>query len=268
MTAAHPQAAHLSANTEPGTTETGTTEPVRTAEGRTAEGRTALRGARSPVRTVIVEDHVLVREGTVQLLGTQPDLEVVGEAGTAEEGAELIDRLSPDVALVDVNLPGKSGLELARELVHRGAETRVLIVSAYDDHAYVTEALDIGVGGYLLKTASGQELVDAVRLIASGVFVLDGAVSSRLGRRWQRPASARSGPALTQREAEVLALLARGRANKEIAAELSLGVRTVETHVSSLLSKLGAASRTEAVAYALRRQLVAAGTDENAVRPT
>jgi DNA-binding NarL/FixJ family response regulator len=209
--------------------------------------------ARSQVRIVIVEDHALVREGTVQLLEATPDLHVVGECGTAEEGADLVERLAPDVALVDVNLPGASGLELASELARRQPSTRVLVVSAYDDHAYVAEALEIGVGGYLLKTASGRELVDAVRLVAAGVFVLDGAVSSRLGRMRHGTAPGRFDPrALTPREAEVLALVTQGRSNKQIAAELSLGLRTVESHVSSLLAKLGATSRTEAVAYALR----------------
>ena len=206
---------------------------------------------------MIVDDHVLVREGTVQLLESEPDLEVVGQAGTAEEGIDLVDRLVPDVALVDVNLPGASGLELARQVVASGSTTHVLVVSAYDDHAYVTEALDSGVGGYLLKTASAQELVDAVRIVASGVFVLDGSISSRLGRHPRRERAELKGPgALTPREAEVLELLARGRSNKGIATELALGLRTVETHVSRVLEKLGAASRTQAVAYALQHRLV------------
>jgi DNA-binding NarL/FixJ family response regulator len=222
----------------------GSTEPAGIRAGPT--GRRAT-------RIVIVEDHALVREGTAQLLEATPDLRVVGQCGTAEEGAELVERLVPDVALVDVNLPGASGLELAGELARRQPSTRVLVVSAYDDQAYVAEALEIGVGGYLLKTASGRELVEAVRLVAAGVFVLDGAVSSRLGRIRRGTAPGRFDPrALTPREAEVLSLVTQGRSNKQIAAELSLGLRTVESHVSSLLAKLGATSRTEAVAHALR----------------
>jgi DNA-binding NarL/FixJ family response regulator len=201
---------------------------------------------------VIVEDHALVREGTAQLLEAHADLQVAGACATAEEGLELVSRLIPDVALVDVSLPGASGLALAREITRRQQPTRVLVVSAYDDHAYVTEALEIGVGGYLLKTASARELVEAVRLVAEGVFVLDGALATRLSRRHDH-APARRGPeVLTAREAEVFALVAQGRSNKQIAAELSLGLRTVESHVSSLLAKLGATSRTEAVANTLR----------------
>lgn len=176
-------------------------------------------------------------------------MEVVGACGTAEEGATLAAELLPDVVMVDVNLPGASGLALARQLTERQQPVAVLVVSAYDDHAYVAEALDIGIGGYLLKTASGRELLEAVRLVAAGVFVLDGAVSSRLSRH--RPSQPVPG-ALTRRESEVLALVTEGRSNKQIAAELSLGLRTVESHVSNLLAKLGASSRTEAVARALR----------------
>jgi len=212
-------------------------------------------GRGTPVRVVLIDDHALVREGTLQLLEQDPDVEVVGQAGSGEEGLRLVEKTRPDVALVDINLPGMSGLDFARAIVDRYTEVRVLIVSAYDDYAYVTEALEVGVGGYLLKTASGRELLDAVRAVAGGVFVLDRAVSSRLSRR---PPSGPPGVAtLTPREVDVLGLLARGLANKHIAIELGLGLRTVEGHVSNIFAKLGVASRTEAVLYALSHRLVA-----------
>jgi DNA-binding NarL/FixJ family response regulator len=208
----------------------------------------------APIRVLIVDDHALVAEGTRQLLDAEVDLEVVGEARTGEEGLRLIERLRPDVALLDVNLPGISGLEVARQAGTSVPTVALLIVSAYDDYAYVSQALDLGVGGYLLKTATATELVDAVRAVAHGVFVLDKAVSLRLSRRG-RPGD--SGPtALTQREHEVLTLLSRGRSNKQVAAELGLGLRTIEGHVSSILAKLGVASRTEAVLHALGHGLV------------
>jgi len=209
------------------------------------------------VRALLVDDHVLVREGTLQLLDQEPDIVVVGQAGTAEEALGLLERTSPDVALVDINIPGTSGLDLARIAAERFPKVRILVVSAYDDYAYVTEAIEVGVGGYLLKTATAKELLDAVRAVAAGVFVLDRAVSDRLSRRW------RAGPpgtgALTPREADVLGLLAKGLANKQIAAELFLGLRTVESYVSNIFVKLGVASRTEAVLYALDHNLVEGG---------
>lgn len=179
---------------------------------------------------------------------------MVGEARTGEEGLALLERLAPDVALVDVSLPAMSGLELARVVAGSHPEVAVLIVSAYDDYAYVAEALEVGVAGYLLKTASARELVDAVRAVAHGVFVLDRMVASCLARRWR--GDPQGAAALTSREAEVLRCLTRGRSNKQIAAELGLGLRTVEGRASSVLSKLAVSSRTEAVAVAIDRRLV------------
>ncbi len=208
----------------------------------------------TPIRVFIVDDHALVREGTRQILDQADRIEVVGLAGSSEEGLEIIEGLGVDVALVDVNLPGMSGLELARTLTATRPDVRVVILSAFDEHAYVTEALEIGVDGYLLKTTSGRELVDAVRAVADGIFVLDRAISQRLIRRRRRGPDAVN--PLTRRETDVLELLAQGRSNKQIAGELQLGLRTVESHVSNLLGKLGVTSRTEAVTYALNHRLV------------
>lgn len=204
------------------------------------------------VRVVIVDDHSLVREGTTELLNQEEDFEVVGTAGNGEEGLELIETLRPDVALVDVNLPGMSGVEMAKDLLTRHPELKILILSAYDDYAYVTEALDAGVAGYMLKTATGKELVDAIRTVFDGVFVLDKSVSARLARHWRHEDSQNSPiETLTRREREVLDLLAKGMSNKHVASDLSLGLRTVEGHVSNILAKLGVSSRTEAVLLAI-----------------
>ena len=212
------------------------------------------RAALRPIRILIVDDHALVREGTRQLLQQEPGIEVVGTAGSAEEALPMLRDLEPDVALVDINLPAMSGLELARDIVSSRPDVRVLILSAYDEYAYIAEALEIGVGGYLLKTASAKELVDAVRAVSDGVLVLDRQVSKRLVRHRQ------SGPetigTLTPRETDVLVLLAQGKSNKQIAAQLELGIRTVEGYVSNVLNKLGVTSRTEAVAHALSHRLV------------
>jgi DNA-binding NarL/FixJ family response regulator len=204
---------------------------------------------------VIVEDHVLVREGTMQLLDRHDDITVVGQAGTAEQALVLLERTRPNVVIVDVNLPKMNGLTLAREVTARFPETEILVVSAYDDYAYVTEALEIGVTGYLLKTASARELTDAVRAAADGVLVLAKELSTRLAHRWQPGPGTEDSTALTPRQVDVLNLLVRGMSNKHIASELHLGLRTVEGHVSTLLIKLGVTSRTEAALYALNHQL-------------
>jgi DNA-binding NarL/FixJ family response regulator len=213
-----------------------------------------------PIRVVIVDDHALVREGTRQLLQQVPGIDVVGTAGSAEEALSLVHELMPDVALVDINLPNMSGLEFARELATNLPAVRILILSAYDEYAYIAEALEIGVGGYLLKTANAKELVDAVRAVSYGVHVLDRQVSKRLLRHRQ------SGPEtiglLTPRETDVLVLLVQGKSNKQIAGQLELGIRTVEGYVSNLLGKLGVSSRTEAVTHALSHRLVAAPKHE------
>ena len=231
-----------------------TTGDDRTPSSASTPFDVADRSASTPVQVFIVDDHALVREGTIQLLQSAPDLEVVGQEGSGEEAVSALETLRPDVALVDVNLPGISGLELARRTSISHPDMRVLIVSAYDEYAFVAEAIEIGVGGYLLKTASTKELVDAVRAVADGVFVLDRDVSSRLTRRSRN--GTETSKLLTPRETDVLELLAQGRSNKQIANELGLGLRTVEGHVSSVLSKLGVQSRTEAVAFALGSRLV------------
>ncbi len=211
-------------------------------------------GVRRPIAILVVEDHRLVREGTAELLERDPGLTVVGQAASAEQALHLIGTLNPDVALVDVELPGMNGIALAREIAARSATTRVLVLSAYDDYAYVIGALEAGVAGYLLKTASGRELVDAVRTAAGGALVLDESISRRLTRRWRSGLDSAAVP-LTARESEVLALIAQGMSNKQIAGTLALGLRTVESHVSSVLGKLGLGSRTEAALYAVSHRL-------------
>jgi len=206
------------------------------------------------VRVVIVDDHSLVREGTGELLQKDDTIKVVGSAGSAEEALDIFANTPSDVALIDVNLPGQSGLELARQMSVQYPEIRAVILSAYDEFAYIAEALDIGVAGYLLKTASARELTDAVHAVFDGVFVLDRDVSKLLTRRHEN-ATTPSGN-LTPRETDVLEQLAKGRSNKQIASTLQLGTRTVEGYVSNVLAKLGVTSRTEAVTHAISHHLV------------
>jgi DNA-binding NarL/FixJ family response regulator len=211
------------------------------------------RSGSDDITIVVVEDHTLVREGTAELLDRAVGLRVIGQAGSAEEALGLVASAAPDVLLADVELPGMNGIDLARQVTSRHPGVRVLILSAYDDYAYVIGALEAGVAGYLMKTASARELRDAVRTAAGGALVLDRAISRRLTSRWSSIGT-RPG-ALTARETDVLRLIARGLSNKQIAGELGLGLRTVESHVSNLLSKLGLASRTEAALYAVSHRV-------------
>ena len=222
---------------------------------RELSGHVSCDAAGAPIRVVVVDDHTLVREGTVDILRRDPMLWVVGQAADGEEAVDLICELRPDLAIVDIELPGMNGIEVVRAVHQRTDGIRFLIVSAYDDHAYLIEALAAGVAGYLIKTVSGRELVNAVWAAAGGSVVFDEAVSQRLtgtrARSVQQPTLD-----LTPRETDVLSLLAGGLTNRRIAAELDLGLRTVESHVSNVLAKLGLTSRTEAALYALRHHLI------------
>ncbi len=209
------------------------------------------------LRVLVVDDHALVREGIRELLSQQADMEIVGEAGTAAGAIESASRLQPDVALVDIRLPDRSGLAVAAEMQRDLPEVRVLIVSAFDDAGYVVEALLHGAAGYLLKTASGDELAEACRTANAGAVVLDAALARGLARRGLGGSDEVSS-LLTSREVEVAAGLARGFSNKQLAADLGIGVRTIEGHITELFAKLGVTSRTEAALWAVSHGLAPA----------
>jgi DNA-binding NarL/FixJ family response regulator len=211
------------------------------------------------IRIVLGEDHSLVREGTREILERYPDLKVVAEAGDGEQALEFITRLRPDVAILDVRMPRLTGIEVVRQMAEGAPSTRALVLTAYDDDEYVLALMEEGAAGYLLKTARASELVDAVRAVHAGESVLHPAIAAKVARLWrrrtlvQREATAQLSP----REREVLELAARGLRNRAIAEQLSISVRTVEGHLNSILAKLGAASRVEAVLFAVSHGWVA-----------
>jgi DNA-binding NarL/FixJ family response regulator len=209
------------------------------------------------ISLVLADDHTLVREGMRQILESEPDLSVLGEAATGDEALEVCLREQPDLALLDVRLPGRSGIRVAADLRDRGSPTRPLILSAFDDEEYVLAALDAGAAGYLVKTIPAADLVAMVRLAAGGETVLSPSLAAMLVRRHRQ----RSDERLSARELEVLRLVTEGLPNKVIGRRLGISERTVENHMRSVFDKLGVASRTEAVVLALRRHLVA-GPDE------
>ncbi|GAA2217721.1 response regulator transcription factor [Promicromonospora sukumoe] len=208
----------------------------------------------APVRVLLADDEPLVRSGLRLILDAEPDLEVVGEAGDGAQAVELTRSLRPDVVCMDVRMPGVDGLR-ATELVLRLPEPpRVLVVTTFEHDGYVLDALTAGASGFLLKRARADEMVQAVRTVAVGQSLLYPQALRDLVRT--RPRAASGAPALTPREREVLALVAQGMTNAEIATALVVGVETVRTHVASVLAKLQARDRTQAVVLGYRAGLV------------
>lgn len=200
------------------------------------------------ISVLVVDDHALHRDGTRQILGQYPDLEVLGDAESGEVALAMVNQLSPDVVLMDIRLPGINGIEATRRIRQHHPDVRVLIVSAYDDAEYVRGAVDAGAAGYLSKAAPGRKLVEAIRAVAAGSTVLE---PSLLDALLGRPTTQ-----LTSRELAVLQLLVEGMHNKEIATRLRISARTVERHLDSIYAKLGAGSRTDAVVRAISARLV------------
>jgi len=207
------------------------------------------------ISILLAEDHQIVREGTRQLLEQSVDMHVIGEAADGLQAVELAAHLQPDVIVMDVRLPHLNGIEATRTITTRFPQIKVLILSAYDNDSYVFPLLEAGASGYLLKTASGAELAEAIRLVHAGQTALSPRISAklvgRLGRRQTYRAEGLS-EGLTEREMDVLRAAARGRANKAIAAELGISVQTVQVHLRNIFGKLGVSSRSEAVARAIQ----------------
>ena len=230
----------------------------------TRAGRAGEPGAGGPIRLVLADDQALVRTGLRLVLEAEPDIEVVAEAADGLQAVEAA-RLRPDLVLMDIRMPNLDGIEATRRLAGPGVAdpVRVLVLTTYDVDEYVFAALRAGACGFLLKHTSPEALVEAVRTVASGDGLIAPAVTRRLIAEFARAPAARRPPAelgrLTEREREVLELVARGRSNAEIARELVVGPATVKTHVGRVLTKLGLRDRVEAVIWAYEAGLVQPG---------
>ncbi|MCC7207528.1 MAG: response regulator transcription factor [Anaerolineae bacterium] len=208
--------------------------------------------SRTAIRVVLADDHSVVRRGIREFLTEAGDIQVVGEADSGVQALELIDQRHPDVAVLDVQMPGGGGIEVARRVREKGLGLGILILTAYDDPPYIRAAIDAGANGYVLKSSEAEEIVDAVRAVCEGRDVLD----ARLPVSPSELTEAMLAAQLTERERDVLSLAARGLTNKAIGFQLSISDRTVQGHLANIYEKLGAASRTEAVTRAAALKLI------------
>jgi two-component system response regulator NreC len=204
------------------------------------------------LRIVLADDHLVVRSGLKALIDAQPDLEVVGEAG---DGAEVLAQVSaarPDIVVMDLSMPRLNGLEATQRVLDQAPEARVLVLSVHEDVAYLRRALEVGASGYVLKRAAAESLITAIREVGAGRVYLDPALGATLaqsivGGSRHEPGAA---VALSEREGSVLQLIARGYSNKEIAAQIDVSVKTIETYKARAMEKLGLQSRVDIVRYA------------------
>ncbi len=208
------------------------------------------------IRVLLIDDHAVVREGLRALINAQAGIEVVGEASDGRSALPLAASLRPDVAIVDISMPGMKGAETTGELKRASPDLKVLALTIHEDKGYLQLLLEAGASGYALKRAASEELIHAIRVVASGGVYLDPFLAGKVVGRLVRKPSSREGiqvEPLSEREADVLQRLARGYSVKEIAAQLEIGVRTVETYKSRSFEKLGLRSRTDLIRHAIQR---------------
>ncbi len=203
----------------------------------------------SRIKVLIVDDHPVVRAGLTSMLGTQPNLEVVGSASTGEEAIELVKRREPNVLLLDLRMPGMTGVDTLLALMKTGASARSIILTSFETDEDIYRAFQAGAQGYLLKDTSLREMVEAITAVHAGRRYVPSHIASRLAERMMRAN-------LTARELEILKMLAKGPTNKEIAQALGISDNTVRNHVNSIIEKLEVSDRTEAATTAIQRGLI------------
>ncbi|PWT93103.1 MAG: DNA-binding response regulator [Acidobacteria bacterium] len=201
------------------------------------------------IRILLVEDHAIVREGIAKILATNKDLEVIGEAANGKDAVSLFAQLRPDLAIIDVSMPGMSGIETASQIRTRFQDACIIMLSSHDHEEDIYQAIQAGARGYILKDASAAELFAAIDVVRKGERYIPPAVARQLAQRIAMDE-------LTERESEILKLISAGKSNKEIADTLGVSEGTIKSHVNHILSKLGATDRTQAVSIAIKKGLV------------
>lgn len=209
------------------------------------------------IKILIADDHPVVREGLFAMLSKEHEFEVVGEAKDGVEAVDKAKKLSPDIVLMDLRMPELDGVEAMEQIKSAKPDTKFIILTTYSDDEYIFRGIEAGARAYLLKDAPREELFEAIRVVHRGESLIQPAVASRvLDRLTELSRHAPSGEGLSERELEVLRLMAKGAANKEIAVQLSITQSTVKTHITSIFQKLGVNDRTEAVTQALRKGII------------
>lgn len=208
------------------------------------------------ISVLFVDDHEMVRIGVSAYLSAQPDIDVVGEASDGQEGVEKALQLKPDIILMDLVMTEMDGIEATKQIIQQWPEAKIIIVTSFLDDEKVYPALEAGATSYMLKTSRASEIADAVRATFRGQSVLEPEVTGKMMQRMRKPQTIELYEELTNREMEVLLLMAEGKSNQEIADELFIALKTVKVHVSNILSKLQVQDRTQAVIYAFKHSLV------------
>jgi two-component system, NarL family, response regulator LiaR len=221
------------------------------------------------ITVFLAEDHAVVREGLAELIRRETDMEVVGEAGDGEDTVRLVKQLKPDIVLMDIAMPIVNGVEATKQIKMSVPQTRVLVLTAYDNPEFITAAIDAGAAGYLLKNVRRKELTNAIRSAYEGESVLHPSVAKAIFAQLRTPAdkiTSEKPDVLSEREFQVLQKGAEGLSNKQIATLLSIGPRTVQTHWRNIFDKLGVYSRTEAIVYCLKKGWLNLGGEVNQQR--
>lgn len=207
------------------------------------------------IKVLLVDDHEMVRIGLAAVLDTEDGIEVVGEASNGEEGIRLAQEYKPDVILMDLVMDGMDGIETTRRVLQINSDCKVIVLTSYLDDEKMYPVIEAGAFSYLLKTSRASEIADAIRAAARGQSVLESQVASKMMSRFREPLERALHEELTDREMDVLRLLAKGKSNQDIADELIIGIKTVKFHVTNLLAKLGVEDRTQAAIYAYKNGL-------------